>query len=129
VVRESFLIYLLRPIEFEAEYLEMLEFMRELMQRFDTSAEPHRSLWRLAAQYVSIWEAANDDMATEPIQGFELLRALADAQGLTQQAMAEKLEMNQSHLSRILKGERAITRKLATKVERFFRVPADRFLT
>jgi hypothetical protein len=64
----------LHPIESESQYLEMLNFMRDLMKQYNTTLEPHRSLWRLAAQYIADWEAANDDMATETIRGFDLLR-------------------------------------------------------
>jgi antitoxin component HigA of HigAB toxin-antitoxin module len=117
----------LHPIESETQYLEMLNFMRDLMKKFDTTLEPYRSLWRLAAQYIADWEAANDDMATETIRGFELLRAIQDSNNFTQQEMADKLEINQSNYSRVLRGERRISRKLAMKLEKLFRVPADQF--
>jgi HTH-type transcriptional regulator / antitoxin HigA len=117
----------LHPIETEAQYLEMLNFMRDLMKQFDTTLEPHRSLWRLAAQYIADWEAANDEMATETIHGYELMRAIQDSNNLTQQEMADKLEINQSNLSRILRGERSISRRLALKLEKLFRVPAHQF--
>lgn len=113
----------LRPIETEAQYLEMLEFMRQLMRQYNTNLEPHRSLWRLAAQYISHWEAKTDELASQPIQGHELLRAIADAQQLNQAQLAERLEINQGHLSRILRGERRISQKLAAKLERLFRIP------
>ena len=119
----------LHPIETETQYLEMLKFMRELMRQYNTTLEPHRSLWRLAAQYVGGWEAKHDDLAIESIHGFELLRGLLDSHNLTQQEMADKLEINQSNLSRILRGERFISRKLATRLEKLFRVPADQFLS
>jgi HTH-type transcriptional regulator / antitoxin HigA len=118
----------LHPIESEQQYLEMLQFMRELMREYNTTLEPHRSLWRLAAQYVSAWEAVHDELANETIQGFELLRALLDSHNFTQQEMATKLEINQSNLSRILRGERRISRKLAVKLEKLFLVPANQFL-
>ena len=117
----------LHPIESENQYLEMLNFMRDLMKQFDTTLEPHRSLWRLAAQYIADWEAANDDMATETIRGFDLLRAIQDSNNFTQQEMADKLEINQSNYSRVLRGERPISRKLAMKLEKLFRVSADQF--
>lgn len=118
----------LHPIENENQYLEMLDFMRQLMRQYDTTQEPHQSLWRLAAQYVSSWESSHDDLATESIHGFELLRAIADNHQLTQEDLAEQLGINQSHLSRILSGERSISRKLAVQLEKRFRVPADQFI-
>ncbi len=117
----------LHPIESETQYLEMLNFMRDLMKQFDTTLEPHRSLWRLAAQYIADWEAVNDDMATETIRGFDLLRAIQDSNNFTQQEMADKLEINQSNYSRVLRGERPISRKLAMRLEKLFRVAADQF--
>jgi HTH-type transcriptional regulator / antitoxin HigA len=118
----------LHPIESETQYIQMLDFMRELMKHYNTTLEPHRSLWRLAAQYISDWESAHDDLATAAIQGFELLRALLDAHNLTQQEMANKLGINQSNLSRILRGERSISHKLAVKLEKLFLVPVNQFL-
>ena len=117
----------LHPIESETQYLEMLNFMRDLMKQYNTTLEPHRSLWRLAAQYIADWEAVNDDIATETIHGFELLRAIQDSNNFTQQEMADKLEINQSNYSRVLRGERPISRKLAVRLENLFRVPADQF--
>ncbi len=117
----------LHPIESENQYLEMLNFMRDLMRQSNTTLEPHRSLWRLAAQYVADWETAHDELATETIHGFELLRALQDSHNFTQQEMADKLEINQSNYSRVLRGERPISRKLAARLEQVFRVPADQF--
>ncbi len=118
----------LHPIQTEAQYLEMLSFMRDLMRQYDVSTEPFQGLWRLAAQYVHHWEVAHDELAQSPIAGFELLRALAEAQDLTQEAFAAQLEVNQGHLSRILRGERLISKKLALRVERLFAVPADSLL-
>jgi hypothetical protein len=74
----------LHPIESETQYLEMLNFMRDLMKQYNTTLEPHRSLWRLAAQYIADWETAHDDMASETIHGYELLRALQDSHNFTQ---------------------------------------------
>jgi HTH-type transcriptional regulator / antitoxin HigA len=118
----------LQTIKTESQYLEMLEFMRELMRHYDTTQEPHRSLWRLAAQYVSDWELVHDDLATESIQGFELLRAIVNNHQFTQENLAKQLGINQSHLSRILKGERSISRKLALQLEKQFQVSADQFI-
>jgi antitoxin component HigA of HigAB toxin-antitoxin module len=118
----------LHPITTEVQYTQMLDFMHNLMRGYDVTLEPHKSLWRLASQYIIEWESANDDVAFEPIQGFEILRALADAQDSTQAEFAAKLEIDQSHLSRILRGERRISRKLAARAERIFRVPADTLL-
>ncbi len=115
----------MHPIQTEAQYLEMLDFMRDLMRGYNTELEPHKSLWRLATQYIIEWETVHDDMASEPLRGFEVLQALADAQNFTQAQFAAKLEVNQGHLSRILRGERRISQKLATRVERFFRIPMD----
>lgn len=66
-------------------------------------------------------------MTTETIHGFELMRAIQDSNSFTQQEMADKLEINQSNLSRILSGERRISRKLAARLEQVFRVPTNQF--
>ncbi len=118
----------LHPIQSVSQYLEMLDFMRGLMRSYDVSLEPYRGLWRLAAQYIGDWELVHDELASETLKGFELLRAIAGAQNLTQEALAVKLGINQGHLSRILRGERLITRKLALRIEHLFHVPVDKLL-
>jgi antitoxin component HigA of HigAB toxin-antitoxin module len=116
----------LHRIESEKQYLEMLDFMRDLMSQKDTTTEPYLGLWRLAARYVAEWEAANDDLATEPLEPAAILRGLMDSNGITQNELAVRIGITQSHLSRILSGERKVTAKLVRSIERVFRAKLAR---
>lgn len=48
--------------------------------------------------------------------------------GLTQRQMAEKIGLNQSDISKIEKGEREISRKLAVRIGKALKVDYRRFL-
>lgn len=48
--------------------------------------------------------------------------------GLTQKEMAEKIGLSQSDISKIEKGEREISRKLAIRIGKVFRIDYKRFL-
>jgi antitoxin component HigA of HigAB toxin-antitoxin module len=112
----------LHRIESESQYLEMLDFMHNLMRHKDTTTEPYLGLWRLAAGYVAEWEAAHEELAFEPLEPAAILRGLMDANGLTQSEFATRVGVTQSHLSRILRGEREVTAKLARAIQQEFRV-------
>lgn len=48
--------------------------------------------------------------------------------GLTQKQMAEKLDLSQSDVSKIEKGEREISRKLAIRIGKVLKIDYKRFL-
>jgi antitoxin component HigA of HigAB toxin-antitoxin module len=112
----------LKPIESETQYLEMLDFMRDLMRQKNTNQEPHVGLWHLAAQYVAQWEAVHDELAAQAPEPAAILHGLMDANNLNQAEFATRVGTTQSHLSRILRGERVVSVKLARTLERVFRV-------
>jgi antitoxin component HigA of HigAB toxin-antitoxin module len=112
----------LKTIESEAQYLEMLEFIGNLMRSQNTNQEPHLGLWRLAVGYIAQWEATHDELASAPLESAAVLRGLMDVHNLTQSQLAARVGITQSHLSRILCGERVVSPKLARSLERVFRV-------
>jgi antitoxin component HigA of HigAB toxin-antitoxin module len=113
--------------ETEADYLELLEFTTSLIEKYDTNTEPYRSLWRVLAGYALEWEKHNEPKPLESSVG-ELLQTLMDAHGLTQYKLAQEGVVNQSALSKILRGERGIGKVLAKRFANRFQVPASIFL-
>jgi antitoxin component HigA of HigAB toxin-antitoxin module len=117
----------LHPIENEAEYHTMLEFMRDLMRQYDVSSQPHKGLWDLAAQYVQQWEA-HDPWVQQPATGRDALAFLLRDRGVSQYQLAQAGIAHQSTLSSILSGKRGISVGVAKKLAGFFGVPLELFL-
>ncbi len=111
----------------EADYLELLEFTTNLIEKYDTNTEPYRSLWRVLAGYALEWEKHHQPKPLES-KPAELLQTLMDAHGLTQYKLAQEGVVNQSALSKILRGERGIGKVLAKRFAARFQVPPNIFL-
>jgi antitoxin component HigA of HigAB toxin-antitoxin module len=118
----------LHPIQNEHEYESTLEFMHDLMKQYDTTREPFKGLWDLAAGYVQTWEQANDPWLKDPPTGRDALAYLMRERGVTQYQLAKAGVAHQSTLSSILRGQRGISVGVARKLASFFGVPVDLFL-
>jgi HTH-type transcriptional regulator / antitoxin HigA len=123
---ESFYAHL-KPISSQAEYTQMLEFTADLIVQHNTDLEPHRSLWRLVAGYLLEWEKAHE-VGVAPSQPFELLRFQMQQHGLSQYQLAKEGLVSQSYLSKILRGEREMGKKLARVFANRFGLPTGFFL-
>jgi HTH-type transcriptional regulator / antitoxin HigA len=110
----------------EADYLKLLEFMQELTDRYDINLEPHSSLFQLVSGYLLEWERENEP-PVPPSQPFELLRFMMEQHKLSQNQLAKEGIITQSALSKILRGERGIGKKLAAKLATRFKLPAHFF--
>jgi len=55
----------------------------------------------------------------------EKLRALREQQNISQRALSQALEVDQRHISRMERGERAPSAAMLLKVATFFEVSAD----
>jgi HTH-type transcriptional regulator / antitoxin HigA len=123
---ESFYAHL-KPISSQTEYAQMLEFTAELIEHHNTDLEPYRSLWRLVAGYLLEWEKAHEApvAASKP---FELLRFQMQQHGLSQYQLAKEGWVSQSYLSKILRGEREMGKKLAQVLANRFGLPTGFFL-
>jgi antitoxin component HigA of HigAB toxin-antitoxin module len=118
----------LHPIENEVEYHAMTTFMRDLMQQYDISSQPYKSLWDLAAKYVQQWEQANDPWLQQPATGRDALAFLLRDRGVSQYQLYKAGVAHQSTLSSILSGKRSISLGVAKKLATFFAVPLELFL-
>jgi antitoxin component HigA of HigAB toxin-antitoxin module len=118
----------LHPIQNEREYAVTLEFMSGLMKQYDTTQEPFKGLWNLAAGYVQAWEQANDPWLKDPPTGRDALAYLISKRGVTQYQLAKAGIAHQSTLLSILRGQRGISVGVARKLATFFGVPMELFL-
>jgi antitoxin component HigA of HigAB toxin-antitoxin module len=116
-----------QPPTNEAQYVELLEFTQNLIEQYDTNLEPYRSLWRLISGYLLEWERQNEPPVA-PSAPHELLRFQMQQHELSQNQLAKEGIATQSSLSKILRGERTIGRKLARTLSERFGLPEQFFL-
>lgn len=114
----------IRPPETESQYLELLEFINHLTDNFNTDLEPYHGLWVLVAGYLQGWEEANQAPIAES-EPHQLLRFLMEQHNLKAKDFAE---IDQSLLSKILRGQRKISKKLARVFAARFATPISVFL-
>jgi HTH-type transcriptional regulator / antitoxin HigA len=89
---------------------------------------PYSMLLDTAMTYASDWEDANSP-AMPDSDPTNVLRALMDAQDLRQADLIQAGVIDQPSLSRVLRGERSISKAMAARLGAFFKVSPGLFLT
>lgn len=113
----------------EAEYLELLALMDELTSRHKCNEEPFASLFDIIATYMHEWELENEAELKNPeVAPHVMLAHLMEQHGVTQYQLDKEGIVNQANLSKILKGERGISKNLAKKLGKRFGVGIEMFL-
>lgn len=116
---------LLRGIETESDYDAAASLLEELDRLTEQGAEgPHTLLAALLAEKLSAYDAAHSPL-TGGTPG-EILAFLMEQHGLKQTDLADLAD--QGTISRILRGERGIGKKLAAALAERFRVEKSVFL-
>lgn len=117
-----------RP-ENEADYLELLAFMDDLTSRHDINRQPWSDMFGLIAGYMHEWELEHElELKSSDIPGQQVLALLLEQHGVTQYQLAKEGIVDQGNLSKILKGEREISKELAKKLATRFGVGVELFL-
>jgi HTH-type transcriptional regulator / antitoxin HigA len=119
-----------RP-ETEQEYENLLELMHHITDQMEARGEGvenslYTPLFELVAMYLHDWEKQYEPQ--EETSAAKSLHFLIEQHGLTQTQLAAELNISQSHVSKILSGEREIGRQLAQKLARRFGLPVGIFL-
>jgi HTH-type transcriptional regulator / antitoxin HigA len=110
----------------EAEYLELIEFARILVLEQNLEHEPVKSLFRLVSDFVGDWEKQNEPpIEVTPRQ---TLAFLMEQHGLSQHALARAIDIDQGTLSKILGGQRSISKSIASKLAKHFKLNVGAFL-
>ncbi len=117
----------IRPPETEQQYMEMLEFVHVLTNEQDISIEPVQSLFLLACQYLKTWEDDNEPPVPDS-SPLEHLQALMTERSISQYQLQKAGVAKQPVISRVLSGERQISKELAKRLSTFFQVPYKIFL-
>jgi antitoxin component HigA of HigAB toxin-antitoxin module len=106
----------------EQDYSALLEFTNTLTDEQDISTEPVQSLFLLACQYLKTWEEHHEPSLADSTP-LEHLKALITERSTTQYELQKAGVAKQSVISRVLSGERQISKELAKNLSQFFQVP------
>jgi antitoxin component HigA of HigAB toxin-antitoxin module len=115
------------PPKTEQDYIALLEFTNTLSDEQDICQEPVQSLFLLACGYLKTWEEEHEPVVVDSTP-LEHLKALMTERGVTQYQLQKAGIAKQSVMSRVLNGERQISKELAKNLSQFFQVPYKIFL-
>ncbi len=112
----------------EAEHEELIALIEKLLELShpDPTQSPYSMLLDTAMTYASDWEDANIEIPqSDPVN---VLRALMESHGLRQADLVHAGVIDQPSLSRVLRGERTISKNMALQLASYFKVSASLFL-
>jgi HTH-type transcriptional regulator / antitoxin HigA len=115
----------LEPITSEAEYDNVDALLNDISDRMDHPNDPrYIGLFRLLSARLHEWEANQEPLPDSAPH--ELLEYLIQEHDLKQTDLKDLVD--QSTLSKILRGERSISKRLALGLAAHFHVPVTVFL-
>jgi HTH-type transcriptional regulator / antitoxin HigA len=112
-----------------AEHHELIALIERLLELSapDPTQSPYSMLLDTAMTYTSDWEDSNIEMPqSDPVN---VLRALMESHTLRQTDLVQAGVIDQPSLSRVLRGERSISKSMALQLADYFKVSAGIFLT
>lgn len=113
----------------EEEYVALHALIDDLTSRYNCNEEPYASLFDLIAMCMHEWELEVEPELKNPaVPPHRVLAFLMEQQGVSQYQLAKEGIVDQGNLSKILKGEREISKELAKKLAARFKVSAELFL-
>ena len=117
-----------RP-ESEAEYEGLQGLLHYLIDHHNCDEEPYASLLHLVGTYMDEYEREHDaDLKDVDVAPRQMLEFYMEQQGVTQYQLDKEGVASQSVLSRVLSGEREISKALAKKLAERFSVNVEVFL-
>jgi HTH-type transcriptional regulator / antitoxin HigA len=118
-----------QPIQSEREYEETLELLNSLTDRMTTPDDArYIGLFRLLSERVVAWEAVHEAPYFTDTPGHVTLKHLMEEHKVSQYQLEKEGVVNQSLLSKILSGKRAISKELAKRLAKRFNVSPAVFL-
>lgn len=119
----------LNPPQSEHEYLQLIELLNHVVDNYDTSIEPYISLFGLLTSLAHDWELVHESELKNPdLEPFEMLAYLMADRGISQTRLADEVQIDQGNLSRILSGQRRISKELTKRLSGFFGVSTEVFM-
>lgn len=115
-----------QPIRNEEEYFESLELLDVISDQMHTPDDPrYIGIFRLLCERVAVWEKVHEVPYFEETPGHVTLKYLMQEHKVSQYQLEKEGLVNQSLLSKILSGKRAISKDLAKRLgARFHTSPA-----
>lgn len=118
---------LLAPIGDKIHYERALAAEESLGKRI--AGDPHHALGGLYSSLIAnIARYEDKAFPTEPAPPHQILEFLMEQQGIRQSDLAEKLGVNQSNVSRLVRGQTAFTTDLIKELSAIFNVPPTVFV-
>jgi HTH-type transcriptional regulator / antitoxin HigA len=111
-----------------AEHDELIALIEQLLELSapDPTQSPYSMLLDTAMTFASDWEDSYIAMPkTDPVN---VLRALMESHGCRQTDLVQAGVIDQPSLSRVLRGERSISKSMAVQLGGYFKVSAGIFL-
>lgn len=112
----------------EAEYDDLIELIESIFKLAGANPEqsPYATLLDIASTYAHDWEEQQHPMpAGNPVN---ILRLLLEQHDLTQADLVRAGVTDQPTLSRVLSGQRSISKALAKRLGAHFKIPTEMFL-
>lgn len=120
---------ILRVPESEEQYEALVAIADELTSSYNCNDPEHAPLFDLVAYYISEWERVHyADILEHEVPPHEMLAYYLENRGVSQLQLQKDSIVNQGNLSKILKGERKISRELAKKLSAYFEVSVELFI-
>jgi HTH-type transcriptional regulator / antitoxin HigA len=118
-----------QPIQSEREYEETLELLGDLTDRMVTPEDArYIGLFRLLSERIVAWEAIHEAPYFTDTPGHVTLKHLMQEHGVSQYQLEKEGIANQSLLSKVLSGKRAISKEVAKRLAKRFHVSPAVFL-
>ena len=109
------------------DYARLVALSHHLIDTHNCDEEPYASLLDLVGTYMLAWEEANE-LPLEDTTPAQALAFYMEQQGETQYQLDKEGVAPQTTLSRILSGERGISKALAKRLAERFGVSVEMFL-
>lgn len=118
---------LLGPIRSEADYDRALEAVDDLRRLVNgDTAHPLAGVYAALIDRIAAYEDAT--YPTPPTPPHVMLAHLLEVREMSQSALAERLGLNQSNVSRLVNGQTAFTTDLIKQLSQIFGVKGEVFL-
>lgn len=113
----------------EEEYEQIISLMHHISDSYSTTSEPYAGLFDYLATLAHNWEVENEpDLKNPDVAPHKVLAYLMEEHNVSQYQLAQEGIADQGNLSRILAGERSISKNLAKKLAERFHVSAEVFI-